>query len=250
MSAGTSTDKSANALLDITVNSRMNRGRGFKGVNSYERELRRFDITAFLRERAASGKPINWLDACCGEGRALGEALQLWDNAPEPWAACASVWGVDLWPHFAAPPAAGDRLRFVPADITAWLAEPDPSPFDLITCIHGLHYLPDKLAFLERAYERLAPEGILLTHLDTANLYFTGEGVTWSSLLRNARKIGVDVTHKNNLLQLRRTAAHLDFGSELQQVSASEKPNYTGMIVVDSWYKPCDVTPLKEGKTF
>ena len=66
---------SADDLLSspIVANAIMNRGRGFSGVNSYERELR-FDISRFLEQRVQEHGTVLWLDVCCGEGRALIEA--------------------------------------------------------------------------------------------------------------------------------------------------------------------------------
>ncbi len=38
--------------------------------------------------------------------------------------------------------------------------------FDLITCVHGLHYAGDKLAVLTRAVDWLTPGGLFAADLD------------------------------------------------------------------------------------
>ena len=56
--------------------------------------------------------------------------------------------GVDLVDAFDAVPGSVPGLELVSAPVAAW--EPRRS-FDLITCVHGLHYIGDKLALLTRA---------------------------------------------------------------------------------------------------
>ncbi len=213
---------------ETVVNAAMNRGRGLSGVNSYERELR-MSILPMLEERVRRTGQAVWYDACCGEGRALREAS-------EQLAATASrrnirLVGADLWDAF--PPAAGENLRFVAADVVNF----DPGvPVDLITCVHGLHYLGDKLGFLETAYARLAPGGIFVGHLDTTNLRAKDDASIWPALMRRIRVQGILVRYSSHLLRLERNDAVLDFGVAYQGATVSAQANYSGMIGVDSWY--------------
>jgi SAM-dependent methyltransferase len=184
---------------------------------------------------------VRWLDACCGEGRALREASQLWTSMP--WSRHLEIVGLDLWDDL--PPsqasADGPALRFVGADIADWT--PPDVPLDLITCVHGLHYLPNKLGFLERAYSWLAPDGgLLLAHLDTANVRQEGSETTdlWATLARRARKQGVTLRLSNHLLRLQRTPDSpntLTFDCSFVGRTVSPKPNFSGMTVIDSWYR-------------
>ena len=50
-------------------------------------------------------------------------------------------------------------LRLVEASLSAW--RPDRS-FDLITCVHGLHYVGDKLGLVARAASWLAEDGLFV----------------------------------------------------------------------------------------
>ena len=58
-------------------------------------------------------------------------------------------------------------LRLVEASLTTW--RPDRA-FDLITCVHGLHYVGDKLGLIARAASWLAEDGLFVANLDLANL--------------------------------------------------------------------------------
>ena len=58
-------------------------------------------------------------------------------------------------------------LRLVEASLSTW--RPD-RPFDLITCVHGLHYVGDKLGLIARAASWLAEDGLFVASLDLANL--------------------------------------------------------------------------------
>jgi trans-aconitate methyltransferase len=58
----------------------------------------------------------------------------------------ARLTGVDLVDAFAAEPP--PEVEFVVAPLADWRPA---HRFDLITCVHGLHYVGDKLGALERA---------------------------------------------------------------------------------------------------
>lgn len=138
----------------VVANSTMNRERVLNGVNSYARELG-FDPVEFL---GGSGSAPSWLDLCSGEGLALGEAAR---RLPQ-----ATITGVDLVGPLRSADLP-DGLELIAADLGAW------SParrYDLITCVHGLHYIGDRLALLERAATWLTDTGLLVAHLDPTTL--------------------------------------------------------------------------------
>ncbi len=212
---------------EIVANATMNRGRGFGGVNSYTRELR-FDIPAFLETRVRKHGTAAWYDACCGEGNALAEASRQFASAD--WGRHVQIIGVDLVGTFS--PVETNGLRLIAEDVGQFTFE---VPIDLVTCVHGLHYLGDKLGFLAHAYAMLRPGGIFLGHLDPANLRLP-TSTPWSRLLRQLRAQGVDITLKNHILRLAYSNTPLDFGLTYQGATISEQPNYTGITVMDSWY--------------
>ena len=213
----------------IVANATMNRGRGLGGVNSYERDLR-FSITEFLAERVRERGHAVWYDACCGQGRALAEAEEQF--AAHEWGRQVRMVGVDLVGMFT--PEQVPNVTLIAADVAAFRLN---QPADLITCGHGLHYLGDKLGFLQNAYAMLAPGGLFLGHLDAINVRSAESGpAIWRQAARHASKRGVALDFKSHVLRVKRTEASLNFGVTYQGATVSEQPNYTGITVIDSWY--------------
>src|SRR5262249_21868160 len=128
------------------------------GVNSYGKDLG-FDPLEWLRRRTATSGEASWLDLCCGSGRALIQAARQQVDG-------LRLVGVDLVDYF---DGAEDlpNLTLVTASVVTF--EPGRT-FDLITCVHGLHYVGDKLAVLARAVSWLAPGGLFASHLDLGNI--------------------------------------------------------------------------------
>jgi SAM-dependent methyltransferase len=228
----------------------MNRERGLHGVNSYTRELG-FDALAWLMSCAEAHGQAAWLDVCCGEGRALSAAAQALRESHSPLN--IHLAGVDLVapgsygaraPGSLPTPSIGNKgpakpsavqLEFIEADIDSYMPS---GAFDLITCVHGLHYLADKLGFLERAYGWLTAGGILVGHLDPANVRSdTMPRSFWPTASRHARHQGAEVGLKSHRLRIERNACVLDFGAEHVGAGPSETANYTGIAVIDSWYR-------------
>jgi hypothetical protein len=133
-------DEGALASSSVVANRAMNRERQLDGVNSYARApgLNPFE---WLRQRAGSdgaGAPVKvgWLDLCCGTGRAL---IQTAEHARrDGLAERIRLVGVDLVDAFD-PHEPTETWELVADSVTAWT--PPPHPFDLITCVHGLHYV-------------------------------------------------------------------------------------------------------------
>jgi hypothetical protein len=97
-------------------------------------------------------------------GRALIQAAD--QVAQTGQTACTELIGVDLVDAFDPAPAV-PGLQLVCAPVTAW--KPARS-FDLVTCVHGLHYLGDKLTTLTRAAGWLTATGRLVADLDLASI--------------------------------------------------------------------------------
>jgi len=213
----------------VVANSTMNRGRGLAGVNSYERELR-FDILKFLEERVRLRGRAVWYDACCGEGHALIAASQSIANLP--WGANVRLVGVDLIDSFSS--YNSNSVKLQQGDVVTYQVD---EGVDLVTCVHGLHYLGDKLGFLKNCYSMLAPSGMMLGQLDATNICIEGEAAgVWTRLMRNVRASGVSLKLERHRLALEKSAADLDFGVAFAGATVAEQPNYTGITVIDSWY--------------
>ena len=211
----------------VVANARMNRTRGLSGINSYARELG-FDPLAWLRARAAQYGSASWLDLCCGSGRALIEAAAQCAESGER----VTFRGVDLIDSFEETPPTLQSLRLEAASLHHW--EP-PERFDLVTCVHGLHYVVDKLALVERAAGWLAPEGKFLAHLDLANLRrASGEPLGRMALAR-FRAAGVAFDRRSGVLSY---GGRQQITFNLQYLGADDRAgtNRTGQEAVDSYY--------------
>jgi SAM-dependent methyltransferase len=218
----------------VVANCLMNRGRQLAGVNSYARELG-FSPLTFLSSRLA-GQPgtagAGWLDLCCGTGRALVQAAgQL---AEAGLAGRAALVGVDLAGMFDQVAAAeAGALRLITASITAW--EPDQA-FDLITCVHGLHYVGDKLAALTRAASWLTKDGLLIADLDLRSVRIPGGEGTARRLAARLRAAGFSYdARRHRISRTGQAAVSLPYA----YLGADDRagPGYTGQAAVHSYYR-------------
>lgn len=214
----------------VVANCLMNRERGCIGGNSYANELR-FDPLAFLQARLKANGQASWLDLCCGSGKALIETAQFFEE--RQLTNGLQMIGIDLveafWP---------DAQRFPFVDLqTANLAfwQPQQS-FDLITCVHGLHYIGDKLNLIQHACTWLKEDGFFLANLDLANLRFADGSLAGKVIAKALRMSGLQFdTHHHLLTAQGRKQLVLNYvycGAD-----AEAGPNYTGQAAINSFYQ-------------
>jgi len=220
----------------VVANCRMNRERNFTGTNSYAHDLR-FDIVTFLESRAQTrslteiSRPVRWLDLCCGTGRALIQAatqfyeLGLSDRV--------SIVGIDLVDMFDAHDSSTGvlSLQALPVEEINWSL----GPFDLVTSVHGLHYIGDKLAVIAAATGALADDGLFLAHLDLANLRLGGTTGN-RHVTPFLRRSGLQYNARSRLLQ-RSGRLSLAVPYAYQGADDAVGPNWTGQPAVCSHYK-------------
>jgi len=205
-------DDFALAGSPVVANNAMNRERGLLGVNSYEREAGLDPLS-----RLTGGDA--WLDLCCGSGRALFEA------AADPRARGVTITGVDLVDFFV-PAVRPPGLELVVADVSAWR----PSRlYDLITCVHGLHYVGDRLGLLARAASWLTPSGLLVADFDPGQV--TGAGGLVGELRRHG--FGYDARARRITL---RGGREVVFPYRYLGADDTAGPNYTGQPAVRAYY--------------
>jgi SAM-dependent methyltransferase len=222
-------DNAALESSSVVANCVMNRERSLSGSNGYGRELG-VDISAELARRSAKAG-VRWLDLCCGSGRALADAARLLTG--QNVAGRVEIVGLDLVDHFVAdsfPPV----LRLITGSVTEWV--PD-GPFDLITCVHGLHYVGDKLGALTRVASWLADDGLFAANFDVRSVRRADgrpAGRRLTAELRRQRFV-YDTAH-------RRISRHGGGKIRLpyRYLGADDQagPNYTGQPAVDSFYEP------------
>ncbi len=220
----------------VVANCRMNRERGLSGSNGYDRELG-LDPLDFLRERLIPGRPAAWLDLCCGSGKALIEAATIIRSE----GLAIEIVGVDLVGMFLLPDPGLMGLRLVGASLTTWQTD---RSFDLITCVHGLHYVGDKLGLLARTARWLADDGVLVASLDLANLKLAdGRGAT-GRVSSDLRRAGLEYDRRKRLVVCRGRRV---VGLPYRYLGADDRtgPNYTGQPAVDSYYEPAVGNPTR-----
>ena len=163
----------------VVANSTMNRERELAGSNSYTRDLS-FSTLEFLTGRLVRQERVAWLDLCCGAGRALIEAGRRFQE--QGLAGRVSIVGVDLVAMFYPFPEGWSFLRLVEASLSTW--EPE-GRCDLITCVHGMHYVGDKMDLLRRASWSTTPASTWCRCAGTDR--FTYRGATWAPTTKPAR---------------------------------------------------------------
>lgn len=216
----------------IVANCRMNRKRKLIGVNSYEKELK-IDIEAYLLNRKReTGETVRWLDICCGEGNALIEfGHKLNENGQSEGIELVGIDLIDMFNSY--PRDTITNLNLISSPLEAW--EPSLS-FDLITCIHGLHYLGDKLKMIQKIGLLLKPQGLFYGNLSLKNMLDETGKSLGKSLKEDWQKLGWVYQSRQKLL-IMKDKKHWMYNWEYLGADDQAGPNYTGQEVVNSYYK-------------
>ena len=214
----------------VVANCRMNRERNLVGSNGYDQELG-LDPLDFLRGRLGSGHRPAWLDLCCGSGKALIEAARI--AREQGLGSPIHIVGVDLVGLFLTPDPGLDGLRLVEASLRTWKPE---GQFDLITCVHGLHYLGDKLGLIARAASWLVEDGRFLANLALENVKFASDPNPARKLAAELRRSGLEFDRRRRLVACR---GGKSLKLHYRYLGADDRagPNYTGQPAVDSYYE-------------
>jgi SAM-dependent methyltransferase len=212
----------------IVANCRMNRERDLAGSNGYDRELG-FNPLDVLRGRASGGRETAWLDLCCATGKALIQAA----GVVHAERLDVEIVGVDLVGMFHRPAPGLTCLRLAEASLSAWRPE---RCFVLITCVHGLHYVGDKLGLIARAASWLAEGGLFVANLDLHNLKFVDGKSAGRRVAADLRRSGLEYDRRRRLVVCRgRRVIELPY----RYLGADDGPgpNFTGQPAVDSYYE-------------
>jgi SAM-dependent methyltransferase len=209
----------------VVANRDMNRARGLTGRDGYGRVLG-VDILAVVAGKLSPDRTVHWLDLCCGRGEALREAASQLPGRID-------ITGIDLISGGGSPPPPPE-IRFVTASVTDW--RPDHR-FDLITCVHGLHYVGDKLALLAKASSWLTPEGALVANFDATSIRLPSGAAAGRRLTTALRTAGF--VYDGRTRRIRRHG-HADVELPFHYLGADDRagPNYTGQPAVHSYYEP------------
>lgn len=211
----------------VVANCRMNRERSLTGSNGYAKEVG-FNPLDVLEERAVASRPAAWLDLCCGSGQALIEAA----HAARSVGLEVEIVGVDLVGMFLSPGPGLADLRLVEASLSHW--EPGRR-FDLITCVHGLHYVGDKLGLIARAASWLAEGGLFVATLDLDNLRTADDRSASRQFATELRREGLEYDRKKRLV-LCRGRNEVRLPCRYLGADPEAGPNFTGQPAVNSHY--------------
>ena len=213
----------------VVANSKMNRERNASGVNSYEKELK-FKPEKFLEQHIHEYGQVKWLDLCCGQGKALIQTAEwLFHKGLQDK---ATLNGIDLVDAFQPIPPYITSIDFEVRSLVNWSST---IQYDLITCVHGLHYIGDKLKVLTSAFERLTPEGLFIANLDLSNIQIENEN-TEDILLNCFKKQGVQYNRRTRILECK-GSRQIDFSLKYKGANDEVGPNYTGQDAVCSVYE-------------
>jgi SAM-dependent methyltransferase len=211
----------------VVANCTMNRERDLRGSNGYEVEVG-FDPLEWLQGRLARQRTVRWLDLCCGSGKALIQAAKACE---EIGGGSVRITGVDLVGMFLTNKSTNLQLM----QCSVFDYQPIER-FDLITCVHGLHYLGDKLKAIGLAASWLASDGRFVANLDATNLCLSDAGKGQRRIVRFLREQGFEYLPAKHLLKL---TGHREFERPFKFRGADDSagPNYTKQPVVTSYYE-------------
>jgi len=124
-------------------------------------------------------------------------------------------------------------LRLVEASLRTWRPE---GQFDLITSVHGLHYVGDKLGLIARAASWLVEDGLFVANLALENVKVADVPESVRKLVVELRHAGLEFDRRRRLVTCRGRA---ELALPFRYLGADDRagPNYTGQPAVDSHYE-------------
>lgn len=212
----------------IVVNSRMNRERKASGVNSYEQEFN-FKPEEYLEKKIKENGRAVWLDLCCGQGNALMQTAQYFDR--KEFQDRIRLEGIDLIDTF---PKNYNKYKFLEFKVQSLIEWVPTQKYDLVTCVHGLHYLGDKLKVLEQCAQAITKDGLFIANLDLRNIHLQKEDAD-THLKKTFKQLGFSYNSKSKILK-KTGYGEIKFGFTYLGASDEHGPNYTGQDSVTSFY--------------
>lgn len=210
----------------VVANCNMNRERNLSGINSYEKDIY-FNVVSYLKSLLRKGKNVAWADLCCGSGKAVIQSNKLFK------AQKIALEGIDLVDMFDALENSDTNLKFVVVSLLDWQPQ---KQYDLVTCVHGLHYIGDKLAVIEKIVSSLKDHGKFIGNIDLDNVKNSFGKSLKKVLLKQFKAFEITYDSRRHLLVCE---GKRDIKFPLKYLGANDKAgtNYTGQEVVDSVYE-------------
>ena len=173
------------------------------------------------------------MDLCCGEANALIQVSKYFTDKNQE--ETIQLKGIDLIDYFNPRHMDyGPLLTIEKLNLSHWNPQ---EKFDLITIVHGFHYIGDKLKLIRTASNALKKNGLLIGNLDLNNIRIHKEK-NQGTLIRNYfKKESIVYDSRKKLL---RVEGHKKINSTFRYMGADDTagPNYTGQDSVNSIYEP------------
>ena len=210
----------------VVANNAMNRQRKATGINSYADEIG-INVIDFLKERKGKEKVVRWLDICCGEGNSILEVCKQLPDLIQ--VGQLEIVGIDLVDFFNVQ-LKEEEVRLIVGDVIEYFPE---HQYDLITCVHGLHYVGNKLKLIAKSLNNLCPGGNFYANMELGNI----KGIELNRLKQELREAGLDYDGKRHILKLEhKKEGAIDFNYEYLGADDQAGKNYTGKEIVHSYY--------------
>lgn len=215
------------AWSPVVANNSMNRERKAIGANSYEKDIY-FNPIDFLLERQVTSI-VRWLDLCCGKGNALIQTAEFLDK--KGVLNEFDLEGIDLV-NFFAPSKNYSNLKFSVQNLENWIPQKE---YDLITIVHGLHYLGDKINLIQKAISSLTPNGLFIGNMDLDNIKIQGIKQSKKYVLEFLNDNDIEYDSRKKIIS---STGKKEIKSDYIYLGADDKAgaNYTGQATVDSYY--------------
>jgi cyclopropane fatty-acyl-phospholipid synthase-like methyltransferase len=214
----------------VVANCQMNRERGVVGINSYAKDLK-INILDYLSQKIKTQGRASWLDLGCGVGKALLETAEYFYQ--QNLAQVLAIQGIDLVDLFVAQPDYLKNLNFRAESLHHWQAN---QAYDLITAVHSLHYVGDKLAIIQKATAALQPKGLFLANLAFENLKLWNGDETKTLIIKHLKQHDIQYNSKLHLLRCE-GKKELVWAFEYLGADDQAGANYTGQAAVNSYYQ-------------
>lgn len=213
---------------DVVANSRMNRQRNASGINSYEKEFG-FNPEEFLLQQINENGLMKWADLCCGEGNAVLQCASFLQK--QNMQDKALLRGIDLVDSFTTIPPGITCVQFESISLLNWHPK---EKFDLITCVHGIHYIGDKLKVMQNIFLALSVTGMFVANFDIKSIVTSDEGKKHILSVFKQNKIEYNARKK---LLMGKGERKLAFDLVYEGADDKAGPNYTGQPAVNSHYR-------------
>jgi len=212
----------------VVANNAMNRERIATGVNSYEKEIK-INPISFIKNRN-SETYIQWTDLCCGRGNALIQTSEHFKGSE--LAEKLFLKGIDLVEYFEEYKKT-ENLSLEKMNLNRWKPE---KKNDLITIVHGLHYIGDKLDLIVKSISSLKEGGLFIGNLDLNNIEIEGHKHPKKVILDFFKKNKIDYNQRTKIISAK---SSIEIKNNLLYLGANDKagPNYTGQEAVNSIYR-------------